>query len=86
LGKANYCATTNLVHITSETCGTDLFKSLNDTISPKSGDTTKQTKNKYTHKDSFHDDTNFVTWWTTLLLLQTDHQRKVNGLGSWPGK
>ena len=45
LGKANYCATTSLVHITSETCGTDLLKRLNDTISPKSGDTTKQAKN-----------------------------------------
>ena len=72
MGKANYSATTRLVSITSETCGTDLLKRLNDTISPKSGDTTKQAKNKYTtHKDSFHDDTDFVTWWTTLLLLQT---------------
>jgi hypothetical protein len=72
MGKANYSATTSLVSITSETCGTDLLKRLNDTISPKSGDTTKQAKNKYTtHKDSFHDDTDFVTWWTTLLLLQT---------------
>ena len=72
MGKANYSATTSLVSITSETCGTDLLKRLNDTISPKSGDTTKQAKNKYTtHKDSFHDDTDFVAWWTTLLLLQT---------------
>ena len=72
MGKANYSATTSLVSITSETCGTDLLKRLNNTISPKSGDTTKQAKNKYTtHKDSFHDDTDFVTWWTTLLLLQT---------------
>ena len=23
------------------------------------------------NKDSFHDDTDFVSWWTTLLLLQT---------------
>jgi hypothetical protein len=67
MGKANYSATTSLVSITSETCGTDLLKRLNDTISPKSGDTTKQAKNKYTtHKDSFHDDTDFVAWWTTL--------------------
>jgi hypothetical protein len=72
MGKANYSATTSLISITSETCGTDLLKRLNDTISPKSGDTTKQAKNNYTtHKDSFHDDTDFVTWWTTLLLLQT---------------
>ena len=72
MGKANYSATTSLVSITSKTCGTDLLKRLNDTISPKSGDTTKQAKNKYTtHKDCFHDDTDFVTWWTTLLLLQT---------------
>jgi hypothetical protein len=58
MGKANYSATTSLVSITSETCGTNLLKRLNDTISPKSGDNTKQAKNKYTtHKDSFHDDT-----------------------------
>ena len=42
MGKANYSATTSLVSITSETCGTDLLKRLNDTISPKSGDATKQ--------------------------------------------
>jgi hypothetical protein len=72
MGKANYLATTSLVSITSETCGTDLLKRLSNTISPKSVDTTKQAKNKYTtHKDSFHDDTDFVTRWTTLLLLQT---------------
>jgi hypothetical protein len=72
MGKANYSTKTSLVTITRETCGTDLLKRLNDTISPKSVDTTKQAKNKYTtHKDSFHDDTDFVTWWTTLLLLQT---------------
>jgi hypothetical protein len=58
MGKANYSGTTSVVSITSETCGTDLLKRLNDTISPNSGDTTKQAKNKYTtHKDSFHDDT-----------------------------
>ena len=34
MGKANYSATTSLVSITSETCGTDLLKRLNDTISP----------------------------------------------------
>jgi hypothetical protein len=48
MGKANYSATTSLVSITSETCGTDLLKRLNDTISPKSGDNTKQAKNKST--------------------------------------
>ncbi len=53
LGKANYSATTSLVSITSETCGTDLLQRLNDTISPKSGDTIKQAKNKYTtHKSA----------------------------------
>jgi hypothetical protein len=78
MGKANYSATRSLVSITNETCGTDLLKRVNDTISPKSGDTTKQAKEKYTtHKDSFHDDTNFVTWWTTLLLLQTIRQGKL---------
>jgi hypothetical protein len=42
------------------------------TRSRPSGDTTRQAKNKYTtHKDSFHDDADFVAWWTTLLLLQT---------------
>jgi hypothetical protein len=42
MGKANYSATSSLVSITSETCGTDLLKRINDTISPKSGDATKQ--------------------------------------------
>ena len=33
MGKANYSATTSLVSITSETCGTDLLNRLNNTIS-----------------------------------------------------
>jgi hypothetical protein len=62
MGRTNFSATASLVSITSENCGTDLLERLNDTISPKSGDTTKQDKNKYnTHKDSFHDDTDFMT-------------------------
>jgi hypothetical protein len=56
IGKANYFTTTSFVSITSKTCGTDLLKRLNDTISPRSGDTTNQAKNnKYiTHKDGLH--------------------------------
>jgi hypothetical protein len=71
MGKANYFTTTSFVSITSKTCGTDLFKRLKDTISPRSGDTTNQAKNNTWTASTFHDDTTFVTWWTTLLLLQT---------------
>ena len=102
MGKANYSATTSLVSITSKTCGTDLLNRLNDTISPKSGDTTKPAKNKYTtHKDSFHNNTDFVAWWTTRSgkLLTWTHwtthakssKRKPGAQAagqwrSWPGK
>jgi hypothetical protein len=41
MGRTNFSATASLVSITSENCGTDLLERLNDTISPKSGDTTK---------------------------------------------
>ena len=72
MGKANYSTTIGGVSPTSPTCGTDLLKSINNEITPKSSVTDKQAKIKYTtHKESFTDSTNFVTWWTTLLLLQT---------------
>jgi hypothetical protein len=52
MGMANYSATTSLVSITSETCGTDLlnFEKLNDTMSPKSGNTTKQASPDHQNK------------------------------------
>ena len=72
MGKANYSTTIGGVSPTSPTCGTDLLKSINNEITPKSSVTDTQAKIKYTaHKESFTDSTNFVTWWTTLLLLQT---------------
>ena len=71
MGKENYAATISGVSSTSADCGTKLLTLLNDTISPKSKATEDQAKEAYTtHKDTFTNNTNFVPWWTTLLLLQ----------------
>ena len=71
MGKENYAATVSGVSSTSADCGTKLLTLLNDTISPKSKATEDQAKEAYTtHKDTFTNNTNFVPWWTTLLLLQ----------------
>jgi hypothetical protein len=72
MAKANYSATIGGVSSTSPECGTKLLTLLNDTISPESKATKDQAKEAYTtHKDTFTNSTNFVPWWTTLLLLQT---------------
>ena len=75
MGKANYSATTSLVSITSETCGTDLLKKAqrHDLSQVRRHHQTRkeQVHHAQVNKDSFHDDTDFVAWWTTLLLLQT---------------
>ena len=72
MAKANYSATIGGVSSTSPECGTKLLTLLNDTISPESKATKDQAKEAYTqHKDTFANSTNFVPWWTTLLLLQT---------------
>ena len=72
MAKANYSATISGVSSTSPDCGTKLLTLLNDTISPESKATKDQAKEAYTtHKDTFTNSTNFVPWWTTLLLLQT---------------
>jgi len=72
MAKANYSATISGVSSTSADCGTKLLALLNDTISPKSKATKDQAKEAYTtHKDTFTNSTNFVPWWTMLLLLQT---------------
>ena len=72
MAKANYSATISGVSSTSPDCGTKLLTLLNDTISPESKATKDQAKEAYTtHKDTFTNNTNFVPWWTTLLLLQT---------------
>ena len=71
MGKENYAATISGVSSTSADCGTKLLSLLNATISPKSKATEDQAKETYTtHKDTFNNNTNFVPWWTTLLLLQ----------------
>jgi len=71
MGKENYAATVSGVSSTSADCGTKLLTLLNDTISPKSKATEDQAKEAYTtHRDTFTNNTNFVPWWTTLLLLQ----------------
>ena len=72
MAKANYSATISGVSSTSPDCGTKLLTLLNDTISPESKATKDQAKEAYTtHKDTFTNSTNFVPWWTTLLLLKT---------------
>ena len=72
MAKANYSATISGVSSTSAECGTKLLALLNDTISPESKATKDQAKEAYTtHKDTFTNSTNFVPWWTMLLLLQT---------------
>lgn len=71
MGQTNYSATISGVAPNIPDCGTKLLTLLNDTISPQSNDTNKLAKDTYNkHKDSFTNNTNFVPWWTTLLLLQ----------------
>ena len=71
MGQTNYSATISGVAPNTPDCGTKLLRLLNDTISPQSNDTNKLAKDTYNnHKDSFTNNTNFVPWWTTLLLLQ----------------
>ena len=71
MAKANYSTTIGGVSSTSTECGTKLLTLLNDTISPESKATKDQAKEAYTtHKDTFTNSTNFVPWWTTILLLQ----------------
>ena len=71
MGQTNYSATISGVAPNTPDCGTKLLSLLNDTISPKCNDTNKLAKDTYNkHKDSFTNNTNFVPWWTTLLLLQ----------------
>ena len=71
MGSANYSTVTCGILPTTPTCGTDLLRVLNNIITPASTDTNKKAKKQYIdHKDSFTDTTNFVPWWTTLLLLQ----------------
>ena len=70
MGSANYSTVTCGILPTTPTCGTDLLRVLNNIITPASTDTNKKAKKQYIdHKDSFTDTTNFVPWWTTLLLL-----------------
>ena len=71
MGQTNYSATISGVAPHIPDCGTKLLTLLNDTISPQSSETNKQAKNAYIdHRDTFTNNTNFVSWWTTLLLLQ----------------
>ena len=71
MGQTNYSATISGVAPNTPDCGTKLLTLLNNTISPQSNDTNKLAKDTYNkHKDSFTNNTNFVPWWTTLLLLQ----------------
>lgn len=71
MGQTNYSATVSAVEPNATDCGTKLLTLLNDTISPQSSETNKQAKNAYIdHRDTFTNNTNFVSWWTTLLLLQ----------------
>ena len=71
MGQTNYSATVSAVEPNATNCGTKLLTLLNDTISPQSSETNKQAKNAYIdHRDTFTNNTNFVSWWTTLLLLQ----------------
>ena len=71
MAAPNYSSTVGGVSPTSPTCGTDLLRLLNAAISPTGSVTNKNAKRAYdTHKDSFTDKTNFMTWWPMLLILQ----------------
>ena len=71
MAAPNYSSTVGGVSPTSPTCGTDLLRLLNAAISPTGSITNKNAKRAYdTHKDSFTDKTNFMTWWPMLLILQ----------------
>ena len=70
MAAPNYSSTVGGVSPTSPTCGTDLLRLLNAAISPTGSVTNKNAKRAYdTHKDSFTDKTNFMTWWPMLLIL-----------------
>ena len=71
MAAPNYSSTVNGVSPTSPTCGIDLLRLLNAAISPTGSVANKNAKRAYdTHKDSFTDKTNFMTWWPMLLILQ----------------
>jgi hypothetical protein len=71
MASTNYSSTVGGVSPASPTCGTDLLRNLNNSIAPVSTATNTQAKRTYkVHKESFKPTTNFVPWWSTLLLLQ----------------
>ena len=71
MASTHYSSTVGGVSPASPTCGTDLLRNLNNSIAPVSTATNTQAKRTYKmHKESFKPTTNFVPWWSTLLLLQ----------------